>query len=339
MACQASAGCKFRRRPQLDPESPEDERSRNADSDANEGQDAGAPSIAQGFVQVWSEEGEGEASQAAEDSNGGHGTGGEARVAVDGVALHGLQTDHGAGREDDDADVGHDPVHAALHAPAVPEEANGNEKRADEHGRGAELGPANAAVLRLELAVNAVDEAQVDGEAHKRAQADGDVIEPADTEALAVYLAPNDRKRGKEQVVDSEEVGHVQRDDLDDWLGREHARRPHHGAADAAKEALGRAGASVQLVVAGLLDKAVPLPFQEGGRMRLAQPDQADYLDGASRSAGRPEHPAPCCFLGNPPSSYWSDDRTKDRRKRVDTHGLSALIWSPTVTEERHTIG
>jgi hypothetical protein len=104
--------------------------------------------------------------------HGGHGTSGEARVSVDGVGLHRLQASHGSHRENDYADVGHDPVQATLHAPAVPEEANGDKSGPDEHGRHAELRSADATVLLLKLTVDAVDIFEVDNDARKRTNGD-----------------------------------------------------------------------------------------------------------------------------------------------------------------------
>lgn len=90
MANQALTGCESWHGTQLRAKEPEDEGSRPTDSDADESQDAGTPTITQVVVHIWREEGKAKASQATQDSARGHSTGGVGLVTVDNIRLHAL---------------------------------------------------------------------------------------------------------------------------------------------------------------------------------------------------------------------------------------------------------
>lgn len=256
---------------------PEQVRCRDANKNTDEAQHTVTPPVAQGGIHIRSEEREPEPGQTAQEDDGSHTTGREAGVRVDDIRLHTLQTGDGSRGEDGDADVRHDPVQPGLRAPAVPEEADGDEQRSDEHGGYAELGPAfswhargspargsvrwsaggpwgrhllsrwrvvavrvvafTVAVafhlllrerrglahlgvhLGRELLVQPVGDLRVDLRPEEEAQAQRDVVQAADAEALAVHLSVEGREGRQDQVEEAEQVAHVHGDDLHDGLG------------------------------------------------------------------------------------------------------------------------
>lgn len=150
----SSVGCILGHGTQLSTVKPKEVRRRDANHDADEPQHTVAPAVVERGIHVRRKEREPETGKTAQHNGGSHGAGSIAGVRVDYVGLHTLQADDGSCGEYGDADVGHHPVKAGLDTPAVPEEPDGDEDGADEHGRDAELGQALVVFpLRLETFV------------------------------------------------------------------------------------------------------------------------------------------------------------------------------------------
>lgn len=289
---------------------PQQYRTGPADDDAHEGEEGVAPAVAEAVVEAGGEEGEAESRQGAHDGGGADGAGGVTGVGVDEEALDALEADDGADGEEAGADVGTDPVGLVLGGPAVDEEAHGDEDGAGDHHGDAVLGAAEALasvaeIAVLERGVDAVLQPGADLGAQEEAQAEGDVVEAADAQGLAVAArgdgaGEQGRERDEHDVHQAVEVHHVQRQDLDDDLRRQQAEGPRHGGAQhpghgAVRVVVG----GVESVVARLVDEPPALPLQQHGRVRLAQEDEAQQLDDGVGDGGSPEGPAPRRVFGD----------------------------------------
>ncbi len=167
-------------------------------------------------------QGEPEAGQRAQHHGGSHAAGSEARVRVDHVRLQALEADNRPGAEDGRSDVRHDPVHACLRGPAVPEEADGYEGGADEEQGNAELGAADVAVGTLEAPVDAVVDGGGDLHAEEEADAHGDVVEGAEAGGLAVDVGEEGGEGGEHEVHEAvDEAAGVSK-----WLRTGRGRTP-----------------------------------------------------------------------------------------------------------------
>lgn len=138
----SSVGCILGHSTQLSTVEPKQVRRRDSNHDADEPQHTVSPAIVERGVHVRRKERETEAGETTQHNGSSHSAGSVAGVRVDDVGLHALQADDGSCGKYGDANVGHHPVKAGLDTPAIPEEADGDEDGADEHGRYAELGQA-----------------------------------------------------------------------------------------------------------------------------------------------------------------------------------------------------
>ena len=100
---------------------------------------------------------------------------------------------------------------------------------------------------------------------------------------------------------------------MNDDLRRQQAEGPRHGGAQ-------RPGhgtvwvvvGGVEAVVSRLVDEPLTLPFQQHGRVRLAQEDEAQQLDDGVGDGGGPEGPAPRRVFGDKGAGFERTTR-KDR--------------------------
>lgn len=125
-----------------------------------------------------------------------------------------------------------------LGGPAVDEEAGGDEGGAGDHEGDAELGAAGVVVFLLQLSVDAVVDGGADLGAEEEAEAEGDVIEATDADGFVVSEFPEAGEGGEDEVNEAVEVGHVDREDLDDDLSAEEdegaGERAFHGVGEGA---------------------------------------------------------------------------------------------------------
>ena len=162
-------------------------------------------------------------------------------------------------------------MQAGLRAPAVDEEADGDEHRSRHHQRHAELAAADAVVLGFEALVDAVCGEGGDLRADEEADAEGDVVEAADADALVVGRAgPESREGGQDEVHDAVDVADVEGEDLHDGLREEEAEGALEGGAEVLAElAVGGVELGVEVFVAGLLDQLDLFAAQDLGGVSL----------------------------------------------------------------------
>lgn len=128
-----------------------------------------------------------------------------------------------------------------LGGPAVDEEADGDEEGAGDHEGDAELGAAGVVVFLLQPSIDAVVDGGADLGAEEEAEAEGDVIEAANADGFVVSEFPEGGEGGEDEVHEAVEVGHVDREDLDDDLSAEEDK----GAGERAFHSIGEGASGV----------------------------------------------------------------------------------------------
>lgn len=330
MECQQSSPRrKLGQGPQSRPPNPEYDRSHPPNGNTDKGQNTRSPAVPQLLIQVRRKQGETKARQAPENRARGHGTRGVRLVTVHNVHLHPLQAANHADAAEQRANIRHDPMRAAD-APSVPEQPDGQDDRANGQAGHAELGPSDAAVPALEGAVHAVHHLQLQEDADKAPDGNGEVVEAPHPLGLAVHLGPDVGERGKHEVQRAKEVGHVDGDASDDGLRGKHADGALHRAQQRAAQRL-LLLARVQVPVARLAGEAVPSPAEDRRRVRLAQPHEAEGLDDGRGDAGGIKDPSPRRVLRDEGAGDGADDGPQHRAHGVCAHGLAALLGLPHV--------
>lgn len=282
--------------------SPQEEGARKTQDHAQQCEQRVAPAVAEAAVQARREQREAEASEGSEHGAGADGGGGVARVRVDQEGLEALEADDGGGGEEEGADVGEDPVRLELGGPAVHDEADGHEDGAGDHHGDAVLGAAGAAVPPLERHVDAVLQRRADLGAHEEAEAEREVVEPADAEGLAVAVGPRARPQRRERrqhdVDQPIYIKHIHGQHLHYNLRSDHTEGPHQRdpqqLGDGAVRVVVR---GVQRRVARLLDEAFLFPEKQDRAVRLLEEEHARPLDHGVRDRGGVERPPPCRVL------------------------------------------
>jgi hypothetical protein len=322
------------------PINPKYHRGRQPNHNANKPQQTIPPPIIQLPIQVRGKKREPESRQTAQHHGRSKPAGRKAGVTVDDVHLHALETDDGSRAEDGHADVGHDPVDPGLDTPAVPEEADGDERRAGEHQGDAEFRSPDVVVVAVvvvvflsEMVVDAIAEVGADLGPEKVSHAEGDVVQAADADVLVVDVAPDLGESGQDEVEQAEEVGHVQRDDLDDWLGGQETEWTNQcGLEDTEDSLIG--------VIALKRDSQFGcFSFQQDRCVGLPEEEKSQDLNDDCGYASRPEYPSPGGCLGDEASCDGSHGRSKKRSKTVDTNGFSSPFRMPAITGRKDITG
>lgn len=191
--------------------------------------------------------------------------------------------------------------------PAEPEQPDGEGDGADDDGREAPLGDLHAVVARQFLEVEGLVDHDVDA-AQQLADNEADEGQAADTGVHAVDLGKHDRVGAEEQVHEAVDERHVQRDQEDNGLAKQHAQRPHEVLVDELEKVdLDLLLLGVDGEVLGLASDAPGLGDEDLGRVGLLQEEREE--GGQEAHDGGDVH-------GPAPAQVAVDDETADDGRR-----------------------
>lgn len=147
-----------------------------------------------------------------------------------------------------------------------------------------------------------------------------------------VHSFPKRGEGGEDEVHETIEVGHVEREYLDNDLGTEE----NEGSTETDLQGfeygpLWMVEFSVQVLVSGLFDQLYLLSLEQDGCKCLLEEEKSCDLDQGIGNSSGPEHPSPCGFHCNEAASDGTNRRSEKWSETVDTYGTSTLLGSEKI--------